>query len=221
MKFALYIFVAMCSSSLSSSLSIDPNTILSVLGSLGGSGSNNGGTNTGGGAGDLMGGILGGTGSSGGTGKGNQVANQLIGTVKDFAVNIFKGFFGKLFENQIGRNYHDDIIMGRAVRITKVDDTTVTILDRASGVKTTGTGANGQEAIENGTKALLETLLLTGKMSLLDLGIQPAVVTTEQPCYDKHPKSYCEEMEGNGLCSPGHQMATFMKTYCFKTCGGC
>ncbi|XP_064624689.1 uncharacterized protein LOC135486099 isoform X2 [Lineus longissimus] len=142
------------------------------------------------------------------------IVEKFIGLANDL-------FFKPLFANQIGRNYHDDIIMGRAVRITKVDDTTVTILDRASGVKTTGTGANGQEAIENGTKALLETLLLTGKMSLLDLGIQPAVVTTEQPCYDKHPKSYCEEMEGNGLCSPGHQMATFMKTYCFKTCGGC
>ncbi|OWF56325.1 hypothetical protein KP79_PYT08281 [Mizuhopecten yessoensis] len=68
------------------------------------------------------------------------------------------------------------------------------------------------------TQKYVTTLLEMGFISRDDLHLAPILTTTEVPCGDAYPKSYCEDQKQRGFCSPRSAYATFMTDNCYATC---
>ncbi|XP_060072259.1 uncharacterized protein LOC132552135 [Ylistrum balloti] len=147
-------------------------------------------------------------------------ASVFLAPLTDGIVQLEKQFMSYLSENLLGKHpFHT--VLGRGVRIHATANG-VTIQDVASGIVVVGTGATVEEAISMATQKYVTTLLEMGFISKDDLHLAPILTTTEVPCGDNYPKSYCEDQKRLGFCSPVSAYATFMSQNCYATCrGGC
>ncbi|XP_021359558.1 uncharacterized protein LOC110454400 [Mizuhopecten yessoensis] len=147
-------------------------------------------------------------------------ASVFLAPLVDGVVQLEKQFMSYLSENMLG-NHPFHTVLGRGVRI-HATGTTISIQDVASGITVVGTGATVDEAMSMATQKYVTTLLEMGFISKDDLHLAPILTTTEVPCGDNYPKSYCEDQKQQGFCSPRSAYATFMSDNCYATCrGGC
>ncbi|XP_033736918.1 uncharacterized protein LOC117325091 [Pecten maximus] len=147
-------------------------------------------------------------------------ASVFLAPLTDGIVQLEKQFMSYLSENLLG-NHPFHTVLGRGVRL-HTSGNSVTIQDVASGIAVVGTGASLEEAMSVATQKYVTTLLEMGFISQDDLHLAPVLTTTEVPCGDNYPKSYCEDRKRMGFCSPVSAYATFMSQNCYATCrGGC
>ncbi|XP_033736758.1 uncharacterized protein LOC117324998 [Pecten maximus] len=147
-------------------------------------------------------------------------ASVFLAPLTEGIVQLEKQFMTYLSDNLLGNHpYHT--VLGRGVRLNATGNS-VMIQDVASGIAVVGTGATLEEAMSMATQKYVTTLLEMGFISKDDLHLAPVLTTTEVPCGDNYPKSYCEDRKRMGFCSPVSAFAAFMSQNCYATCrGGC
>ncbi|XP_074641933.1 uncharacterized protein LOC141899482 [Tubulanus polymorphus] len=138
--------------------------------------------------------------------------------IKAIVTPFVEMIFGKLFGP---KNYVDDMLTGRAIRIYTNEDGSVKVLDRASGVSVKAKSENKEEAVEEACEKLITKLLELEIMSIYDLKIPFTTTTTATPCHNTHHLQYCENLKKSGFCATGHVNSKFSHMVCYKTCTGC
>ncbi|XP_074641932.1 uncharacterized protein LOC141899481 [Tubulanus polymorphus] len=148
-----------------------------------------------------------------------QIAKFAIPFVKDAVVP----FVGKIFDVIFGDNkYADDILAGRAIRVTKIGETGCTVKDRGTGISISmadGQFPSAEQAVGKACEELVTKLLTLGVLSPENLGIPVPTTTTTKPCHNNMVRSMCNDYQAKGYCEHGSAFWEFMMHNCYETCG--